>query len=53
MKFAASLLALCTVAYAATLPRTFPPVHVDKVVDAVAYMAGNNTSVVCIRAAVM
>ncbi|KAJ7907668.1 hypothetical protein B0H13DRAFT_2273611 [Mycena leptocephala] len=46
MKFAASLLALCTasVAYAATVPRTFPPVHVDKVIDVEAYMAGNITS---------
>jgi hypothetical protein len=52
MKFAASLLALCTasVAYAATVPRTFPPVHVDKVIDVEAYMAGNITSGVCIRA---
>ncbi|KAJ7260741.1 hypothetical protein C8J57DRAFT_1514674 [Mycena rebaudengoi] len=45
MKFTTSFLALCTVVYAATVPRTFPPVHVDEVIDANAYMSGNTTSV--------
>ncbi|KAJ6599523.1 hypothetical protein B0H10DRAFT_721541 [Mycena sp. CBHHK59/15] len=45
MKFSISLLAFCSVVYAATVPRSFPPAHVDKVIDAQAYMAGNDTIV--------
>lgn len=42
MKFSVGLLpmAFCSIACAMTLPRAFPPGHVDKVIDAADYMAG-------------
>ncbi|KAJ7923606.1 hypothetical protein B0H13DRAFT_1979686 [Mycena leptocephala] len=43
MKFTLPLLALCTAACALSVPRDFPPAHVDKVIDAEAYMVGNET----------
>ncbi|KAJ6603569.1 magnesium transporter NIPA-domain-containing protein [Mycena vulgaris] len=45
MKFGLSLLAFCGSACALSVPSSFPPAHVAKVIGAQAYMAGNETSV--------
>ncbi|KAJ7450833.1 hypothetical protein FB451DRAFT_1410152 [Mycena latifolia] len=44
MKFSITLLALCSAACAMTVPRFFPPADLAKVIDANAYMTGNETS---------
>ncbi|KAJ7577521.1 hypothetical protein C8J56DRAFT_1061181 [Mycena floridula] len=51
MKFSLTLLSLVTLACAATVPHSFSPVHVNKVIDAKSHMVGNDTGVVGKRSA--
>jgi hypothetical protein len=46
MKLGISLLALCGAAYALSVPGTFPPANVAKIVNAQVYMGRNQTIIV-------